>query len=379
MLKYYNCRCCTGSDIFSWLSLPKSPVANALFDKPNFDRYSLDLNYCLDCGHLQLNGAPEPNGVFSDYRYKTSVSKSFCTHFEKYAKNISEKYLSTNSKILEIGSNDGYLLDQFKKLGHSVFGVEPSKHVIDDYTKNNIDLVTGFFTTSLVKEQNWQGQFDLVCANNVMAHIPDTFDVVKAISASLKDNAIFVAECGDQSGITSGKYLDNVYHEHIDYYTPYSFSRLLERAGLIVESVEPVMTHGLSFRIVARKKKGICYLEFDKIDIHQKLIEVNDSIKKRKQQMAELINNRSFVAYGAAAKAVTALYTLEMVNDQLIGVVDDNELKQGHYFPGTNILITDPSKIDKNSIVVITAWNVFEDIKNKLKARGHKGEILCML
>jgi hypothetical protein len=106
--------------------------------------------------------------------------------------------------------------------------------------------------------------------------------------------------------------------------------------------------------------------------------DVQEYIASRKQSMKTILGDRKFVAYGAAAKAVTSLYTLDLVNENLTGVVDDNDLKQGYYFPGTSILITDPAKLDKDALVVVTAWNVFEDIKRKLVERGHTGEIICM-
>jgi len=376
MKNYNNCRCCGSINLTPWLSLPDSPVANALFAKPDFKRYPLELNSCSDCGHLQLAGAPDPDGVFSEYRYKSGVSNSFKKHFEKYAVDIVKQYGS--GKVLEIGSNDGYLLEQFKKQSCDVVGVEPSKYLVSEHEDKGVPVINGFFSTELVEQQAWTNKFDIVCANNVLAHIPDTLDVMKGVYQALRPGGILVAECGDQSGIISGAYLDNVYHEHIDYYSPHSFAQLLLRADLVVEEVQKIDTHGVSFRIVARKKEGAHSVSFDKLDMDQTRKDVQEYIASRKQSMKTILGDRKFVAYGAAAKAVTSLYTLDLVNDNLVGVVDDNDLKQGYYFPGTNILITDPAKLDKDALVIVTAWNVFEDIKRKLVERGHTGEIICM-
>jgi len=379
MKNYSNCRCCGSVNITPWLSLPDSPVANALFSKPDFERYPLELNYCSDCGHLQLVGAPDPDGVFSEYRYKSGVSNSFKKHFEKYANDIIAKYgYGVNGRVLEIGSNDGYLLEQFKKQMCEVVGVEPSKYLVIEHEDKGVPVVNNFFSTDLVKLHAWENKFDIVCANNVLAHIPDTLTVIKGVFQALRPGGILVAECGDQSGIISGKYLDNVYHEHIDYYSPYSFAQLLLRADLVVEDVQKIDTHGVSFRIIARKRIGNHSVEFDKLDMSQKRDDVQDYIASRKQNMKNILGDRKFVAYGAAAKAVTSLYTLDLVNENLTGVVDDNDLKQGYYFPGTDIIITDPTKLDKECLVLVTAWNVYEDIKRKLVERGHIGEIICM-
>ena len=377
-MKVYNsCRCCGNNSLTPWLSLPNSPVANALFVKPNFDRYPLDLNYCSNCGHLQLAAAPDPNGVFAEYRYKSGVSGSFQKHFTTYATDVNKTFSSPGS-VLEIGSNDGYLLSKFKELGWQVIGVEPSEYLVEEHESKGVPVITDFFNTELVKENYWEDKFDLICANNVLAHIPDMLDVVTGIEKSLVSGGCLVVECGNQSGILSGQYLDNVYHEHIDYYSPYSFSTLLSRVGLVVENVEIINTHGISFRVTARKAAGKSNVEFRPVNLEQMSKQVSVGIADRELKMKEMINNRPFIAYGAAAKAVTALYTLGLVNENLTGVVDDNELKQNCYFPGTDILITSPAEMDKTALVVITAWNVYEDIKRKLVERGHTGEILCL-
>jgi len=379
MKNYNNCRCCGGANLTPWLSLPDSPVANALFSEPNFERYPLELNHCVDCGHLQLAGAPDPDVVFSEYRYKSGVSNSFKKHFEKYADAIITQYgHGVNGRVLEIGSNDGYLLEQFKKQGCDVVGVEPSKYLVSEHEDKGVPVVNNFFSTELVEQQGWSNKFDIVCANNVLAHIPDTLDVMKGVFQALRPDGILVAECGDKSGIISGKFLDNVYHEHIDYYSTYSFAQLLSRAGLVVEQIQAIDTHGLSFRIIARKTSAEHSVKFDKVDMDQKKLEVQGQIASRKQNMKIILGDRKFVAYGAAAKAVTSLYILDLVNENLTGVVDDNDLKQGYYFPGTDILITDPAKLDKDALVLVTAWNVYEDIERKLIERGHTGEIICM-
>ena len=379
MLTYDKCRCCGNEDLKTWLSMPHSPVANALFSEPNHNRYPLDLNYCSECGHLQLAGAPDPDGVFETYKYKSGVSKSFRNHFKKYAFDVTNLVgYGKNSKLLEIGSNDGFLLEEFKNMHFEVMGVEPYEFLREEHNKRGVPVVTDFFGVNLVKKYAWENMYDVVCANNVLAHIPDTLDVVNGIALALRPGGALVVECGDQSGIVSGEYLDNVYHEHIDYYTPYSFSKLLERAGLVVDEVLSVPTHGISFRIVARKRFDTNGLKFNPLDMTEKLETVIDHIAKRETRIKSMLDGRSFIAYGAAAKAVTSLYTLNLVDEKLVSVVDDNELKQGYYFPGTDILIGSPDSMDKDALVLITAWNVFDDIKKKLVDRGHRGEILCI-
>lgn len=375
-MKYNNCRACGNEELISWLSLPPSPVANALFVEPNNDRFPLDLNYCPKCGHLQLASAPDPEEVFANYKYRSGVSASFRRHFEKYAEDICKD--STVGKVLEVGSNDGYLLEQFKNHGWDVMGVEPASTLRQDHLDKGIPVITEFFTTETVKAYDWYDKFDVVCANNVLAHIPDIDNVIKAIALSLRTDGTLVAECNNQSGIIDGSALDNVYHEHIDYYTPHSFATLVERYGLIVYRVEAIPTHGISFRVYATKNKMVDRITQPTfIDTENTIGESIQRIDARKAKMKVELQGRKFVAYGAAAKAVTALYTLDLA-DSIEAVVDDNELKQGYYFPGTSIKITSSAELDPNALVVITAWNVYSDIKKKLEDRGHKGEILCL-
>jgi hypothetical protein len=166
MLRYNHCRCCDSNDLKPWLSLPNSPVANALFKEPDFERHPLELNHCQNCGHLQLSSAPDPDGVFADYKYKSGVSASFRKHFKEYAKTITKEYGA--GKVLEIGSNDGYLLQQFKELGCSVIGVEPSLNLSQDHIDKGVPVVASFFTTKLIDTMYWKDSFDYIIGNNVL-------------------------------------------------------------------------------------------------------------------------------------------------------------------------------------------------------------------
>jgi SAM-dependent methyltransferase len=310
-----------------WLRLPDSPIANALCKVQYSEKYPLSLKNCLNCGHLQLAAVPDSAPVFVDYRYKSGISHSFQEHFKTYANNIVQTY--GVGKVLEVGSNDGFLLQQFAKLGCDVVGVEPSVHLRQDHEARGVKVVTDLFSPDLIKNHSWSDGFDIVCANNVLAHLPDSYSVMKSISTTLKPGGVLIAECGDQAGIFSGEYLDNVYHEHIDYYSPYSFSVLAARVGLLVEKVTSVNTHGVSFRVIARKVTGKSKIHRNIVDLDQTGKQVLQGIDARRNRVISELGGRKFIAYGAAAKAVTSLFTLDLVGEGLMGVVDDNELKQG--------------------------------------------------
>ena len=375
MNHYNECRACGSTDIKQWLKLPDSPIANALFAEANNSRYTLELNFCENCGHMQLSSAPEPEGVFSTYKYRSGVSATFRNHFDAYASKVNS--MIRGNELLEIGSNDAYLLSKFKAQGWNVIGVEPSENLVEDHSEKLVPLHKEFFSTDFVKKYMYQNRFDVVCANNVLAHIPNILDLMQGIYDCLRPGGLLVAECGDQKGITGGQYLDNVYHEHLDYYTPYSFSKLCERVGLKVKEVEEIGMHGVSFRAYVYKEEGPSALSKESTDMLGLANSVQQKIETRKETINNLLNNRQFIAYGSAAKAVTSLYTLGII-DKLIGVVDDNPLKQNCYFPGTEILIRGSDSLVGDELIVVTAWNVFEDIKAKLLEKGHSGEIICM-
>jgi SAM-dependent methyltransferase len=206
MLKYDSCRACGSSNIKPWLALPSSPVANALFPEPDFTRHPLELNNCLECGHLQLASAPEPDSVFRSYRYKSGVSASFRKHFKKYAFDIVNKYgFGKSASVLEIGSNDGYLLEQFKKQGCNVMGIEPSIFMAKEHDNLGVPVIIGFFTSEIVDRYNWNNHYDYVCANNVLAHIPNMLDVLSGIAKALRVGGKLIVECGDQKQAIPGE------------------------------------------------------------------------------------------------------------------------------------------------------------------------------
>ena len=375
LFKFVKCRCCNSQDIKLWLDFKHTPIANLITTKPIFDKYPLSLYYCELCGHLQLLEVPDPTGVFVDYRYMSGVSSTFRTHFSELAQSIVEKY--GKGSILEIGSNDAFLLNEFKKNGCSVLGIEPSIHLNKFYSEYAIPLINNFFTSDIIAEYKLNNKFDIICANNVMAHVPDSFELISNISKALKDDGILIAECGDQIGILNGVNCDNVYHEHIDYYSPYSFSKLAERANLYVHDVVPIKTHGTSFRIICKKINSNYKFNDSLCNFNHASNYVLNLFEQRREKILKLTNGEKFIAYGAAAKSVTSLYSLDLI-DYLKGVVDDNHLKQGTYFPGTSILIENSNNLDKEATILVTAWNLYDEIKSKLLKNHHTGKIVCM-
>jgi SAM-dependent methyltransferase len=373
--KFLECRCCTNKDIKLWLDFDHTPIANLITPRPIYDRHPLSIYYCELCGHLQLYEVPDPGNVFIDYRYMSGVSLTFREHFIELAKSIVDKYGKGN--ILEIGSNDAFLLNEFKNNGCDVIGIEPSIHLSKFYSDYGIPLINDFFTSSIIDKHELNNKFDIICANNVMAHVPDNLELINNIAKTLKDDGILVAECGDQLGILNGEYSDNVYHEHIDYYSPYSFSKLAERANLYVQEVLPINTHGKSFRVICKKSNSNFKFNISLCDFSKASIYVSNLFRQRRERILNALNGEKFIAYGAAAKSVTSLYTLDLT-DYLMGVVDDNPLKQGMYFPGTSIQIESSINLDRDATILVTAWNLFDEIKAKLLLNNHSGNIICM-
>lgn len=365
------CRCCGSEALDTWLHLSELPITNNLSYDPDLSKFPLELKHCLQCNHLQLASSPNLDDVFLNYRHKTSISNFTKAHFQKYADTITSRY-NSSGVVLDIGSNDGYLLQQFKNKKWIVYGVEPSRYLKRDHVENRIPIYTDFFSTKLVDNNEWRNYFDVICVNNTLERISDTHDFLEAISMALKPDGLLVIESLHQEGIFSAKYLDNVSHECIDYYSSQSFAALCQRNNLIIEDMEKLDIHGVSFRAYLKKGQGQSNLSFSRTNI----LDFSD-IENRRNEITQKINNRKFIVYGAGAKAVNSLHTLNLINN-IFGVVDDDELKQGCFFPGTNIMITQPENMNKSALVLVTAWNLYEDIRSKLISFGHSGEILCI-
>jgi nucleoside-diphosphate-sugar epimerase/SAM-dependent methyltransferase/quercetin dioxygenase-like cupin family protein len=376
-----ECRSCTNIHMEKVISLGKSPMANNLLDSKDelFEEFPLQMDYCPKCHNAQLSYVVSPNKMFDNYLYVSSTSPSFRKHFEDAAIKYIDKFnLNENSLVLDIGSNDGISLKPFKERGVKVIGVEPAKNVAKIANDNGINTINEYFTDRTFGDTNF---VDVVTASNVFAHADDLKDITNNVFKILKDDGTFIVEVQYLLDTIKDLTFDNIYHEHVNYWSVTSINNFFNGLGLCVVEVEHINTHGGSIRVYVKrngeigssinefindeKDFGLCdfqtYRDFA-IRIEDSKNNVIKNIKKLKD------GGFTLVGYGSPAKATTALNYYGITNKDFDFIVEDNELKHGKIIPRTNIPIKPKSELVGGNIkVIILAWNFANEIKENNK------------
>ena len=382
-MKVTNCCLCGSEHLEKVVDVGSSAPANNLEDTRedalNSQKYPLELLICSDCNHVQLGEEVDPKLMFSNYSYETGISQFFRKHFKDYASELQGKGI-----VVDIGSNDCILLDALKEQGMVTVGVEPAKNLVDKY-KNNHDLYNSFLTDSVVKEIiEKYGEVDFVTANNVFAHNRNLRGFVENVKSLLKDGGLFYVEVQYLSDLVKNGYFDMIYHEHTSYHHIKPLRRMMDGMGMNLIDAKRVPTHGGSIRLVFQKNgtKGFendFTREDEKFDetIRESLDNLNKLISTFKTDYQDAINSSygmydSSFGYAAPAKVVTLLSVVNQDTiDKIEFIIDDSKLKQNKFLPGYGIEIIGSEEAErrltnKTSMCTIFAWNVAEDIRNKL-------------
>lgn len=368
------------------------PVANAFLKKEDLEKeeffYSLEVGFCEKCKMVQLiEFVPYDKYIVPDENKKThylffaSTSKYMERHFAEFAKEIEERFLSKNSKVLEIGSNDGIMLKAFKK--NKVLGVEPSSNVAEVARKLGVETIIEFFTKDLAnKIITEKGKFKAILSANVTLNIHDLHEVLEASKILLEEDGVFVTEDPYIIDILSKNAYDQIYDEHVYYFSLTSLQNLFEMHGMEIFDAKRQPTHGGSMRVYACKKgryektyavKELFDLEkekrLDKIATYEKFArEVEESkikliklLKKLKEE------NKKIVGYAAASKGTIVLNYCNIGKGILDYISDSTPEKQGLFNPGKHIPIVSPEKFkdDNADYALLGAWNHAEEIMNK--------------
>lgn len=386
-MKIHKCRFCNSQIKTIFINLGETPLSNSFLKyedlKLSEKKFPLKVLVCEECFLVQIQEFETPNKIFSEYAYFSSYSKSWLQHAENYVNMISKRNnLGKDNFIIELASNDGYLLQFFKNKGIPVMGIEPAANIAKVAEEKGIKTIIDFFGEKLAKKLVNEGiKADLIIGNNVLAHVPDINDFVKGISILLKNNGTINIEFPHLLQLIKYNQFDTIYHEHFSYFSLHSVKKIFEFNNLKIFDVEEIPTHGGSLRIYAKHKAnenfeiknsvekllekekdfGLLdlsfYLEFSK-KVESAKIKLIDFFYNAKQ------NKKKIVCYGAAAKGNTLLNYCGIDREYVEYVVDKNSYKQGLYLPGSNLPIKDPQEIKntKPDFVMILPWNIKEEI-----------------
>ena len=377
----FECRACGNINLKRVVSLGYQPLANNLLNKKEeeCELYPLELNYCSKCFNCQLSVAVDPKKMFSNYLYTSSTSLSFRNHFVEASKNYIKqlKLKPKKSYIIDIGSNDGVALKPFKDLGfNKILGIEPAKNLAKLANKNKIKTFNGFLEIKNLK--NIRKNADLILASNVFAHSDKLKEMAECMLKLLSKNGTIIIEVQYLLNTLQDLTFDNIYHEHYNYWSLTSLVNFFNQFDSTIFKAEKINTHGGSIRIYIKKGKKIkiennvkTFLKKEEdygIKEFKTYQRFGDKIIKLKENVINNINklkvkNKKIIGYGAPAKASTALNFFGISN-QIDFIIEDNKLKHDKFIPGVKIQIKDKKNVkNKNSLILVLAWNFFEDIK----------------
>lgn len=396
-----NCRLCGNDQLKQILSLGKSPLANNLLSnedlaKSEDEMFPLDLVYCSNCHLGQLSYVVPPEKMFKNYLYIASTTAAFQKHFDDLAKNITEQFgLSDNSLVVDIGSNDGLLLKKFKERRIRVIGVESAENICEIARNNGIDTLCGFFDRDIVSNiVNIKGKADIVTANNVFAHVHNIKDLTKNVKDLLKENGVFIIEVQYFLDMIKNYTFDNIYHEHLSYFTTRPLVEFFRQQGMEIFKIEHVDTHGGSIRAFIQKKGGKYItdksvndflekekiLRLDEFETYKKFASQINDLRDRIRDFTIKAKSegKKIIGYGAPAKATTLLNFYKLNNEHIDYIIEDNPLKQGKTVPGVRVPIISKQQAAENlnaDYIYLFAWNFADEIMQKnsfLKQNGAK-------
>ena len=381
-----KCRFCSNLLKHTFVDLGMSPLSNAYLKLDTINKaekfYPLHAYVCDNCFLVQLEEFETPDHIFSDYAYFSSYSETWLRHAENYTELMTQRFsLNANSQVIEIASNDGYLLQYFQKQNIPVLGIEPAANVAKVAEEKGIPSLVKFFGVSTAKELVAQGkQADLLLGNNVLAHVPDLNDFVAGMKIVLKPDGILTMEFPHVLQLILQNQFDTIYHEHFSYFSFLTVEKVFATHGLTLFDVEELPTHGGSLRIYGQHNDGKKPISDRVSKLKTKEIEAGleqrstylgfgEQVKATKRHLLSFLidiknQGKSVVGYGAPAKGNTLLNYCGIRTDLLDYTVDRSPYKQGLFLPGTHIPIYHPDKIieTKPDYLLILPWNIKDEI-----------------
>jgi SAM-dependent methyltransferase len=424
-----------------------TPLANdfiSIEDYNNGQRninYPLALNQCNDCQHIQLSISVDKHKLFDNYSYVSGTSKTFVKHFEEYAKSIYQNEVfghAPNDIILDVGSNDGTFVAEIKKYYESMgrkkvfaYGVDPAKNLYEIAKNKNVETICGYFeeeetlkeieTKILLlpyrRDQEF-GMIEILTCNNAFAHSPKINEIIQGVKKLLRKDGTFIIEVQYIMDVLDNNLFDNIYHEHIHFYSLKALEKLFNKHNMRVYGCEFINTHGGSLRVFIERMEGEHeknlkslnkerwnYLQQNKLKcyereekLQEKLHDFKSNLEKIKNKLIDKLQDiytygGSIIAYGAPAKATTLFYYFNIDNNKYHRddayfpyTIDDNKLKQNTVSPGKYIPIKSINWLEQDiknenspEYILILAWNFKNEIIKKCKEIGYKGKFITPL
>jgi hypothetical protein len=398
----FFCRGCLGENLFSALDLGDLPIANELLltSESKIERFPLHLRVCTHCGLGQVADVVTPERIFRDYRYLSSLSTTFLKHALDFVnQQVETKSFSQEDWVLEIASNDGYLLKNFIPLGVKVVGVEPAENVAAVSRSLGIETISEFFSSQLASELlSQRGYPRLIIANNVMAHVPDLIDFIRGLKILCGPTTEISIENPSIANILVGMQFDTIYHEHYSYLSASTVSQLSKLNGLQLFRVEELSIHGGSNRYWLRTFSEITpvdpsvdlIIEFEKENgLFESTEWMNYSVRVSKvlKDFHTWLKNGAkqgmrIYGYGAAAKASTLLNSINIEAGLILAIADASFEKQNRFMPPNGIRIISPEQLldQKPTDILIFPWNIKTEIALNLnQTLGAEVRLWCAI
>jgi 2-polyprenyl-3-methyl-5-hydroxy-6-metoxy-1,4-benzoquinol methylase len=386
-----QCQFCSSPLNDSFCDLGMSPLSNAFLKKEKLQSmepfYPLHVRTCSSCFLVQLQEFQTPEQIFSDYAYFSSLSKTWLDHAKNYTEAMIKRFhLNPSSQVIEIASNDGYLLQYFLEKKIPVLGIEPAENVAKVSMEKGIPNLVKFFGVNTARELASQGKHaDLLLGNNVLAHVPNLKDFIGGMKIVLKPQGVITMEFPHLLKLMEGNQFDTIYHEHFSYLSLIAIEKIFASFGLVLFDVDEIPTHGGSLRIyikhVEDHTKSVNE-SLNRLRSQEQAYGLNEiasyrnfaeKVRETKRKFVNFLieakqNGKTIAGYGAPAKGNTLLNYCGIRTDFIDYTVDLSSFKQGRYLPGTHIPIEHPDKIKetKPDYLVILPWNIKEEIIHQM-------------
>jgi SAM-dependent methyltransferase len=385
------CRFCKQPLRFTFVDLGMSPLCESYLSVEQLNQgesfYPLHAFVCENCFLVQLEEYVSRENIFTEYAYFSSYADTWLEHCKNYAHMVSKRFnLNQESFVVEVASNDGYLLQYFIQLGIPVLGIEPAKNVAKVAVEKGVPTLTEFFGRELATRLRNEGkQADLIAGNNVLAQVPDINDFVAGLKILLKPGGVLTIEFPHLMNLIEQNQFDTMYHEHFSYFSFITAEKIFSAHGLTLFDVEELPTHGGSLRIYARHTEDETKPLTDRaMEMHDREVRAGftdtehysafgEKVKETKRKLLSFLIDarragKTVVGYGAPGKGNTLLNYCGVRTDFLDYTVDRNPYKHGKFLPGTHIPIFTPEKIEETrpDYVLILPWNFKDEIMEQM-------------